>query len=324
MFAGFVKGAMASVLMGAALTGPVLAQDNWPSQPIELYVPYSAGSTTDLVARILAEPLEKELGQPIVIEYKTGAGGAVGATALKNAEPDGYTIGLIVSGNVVQPWLQKDMQFDVRTDFVPMTMMYAGQYVLSVRPDFPADDFDGFVAYLKDHPDDVNYGSSGAGTTTHLAGEMLMQMADVKITHIPFQGSPKVFAAIMSGEVQAYFDLYGSAKGNIANGSIKPLAVSGSEKMSVLPDLPAIGQIYPGFSVLAWTGFAAPKDTPKEVTDKLTAALRKVLNDADIRKQIEALGVQPGGNSPEEFQSFIESQYELWGKTVTAAGLAAK
>lgn len=233
MFAGILKGALVSLVAGTLLAGPAWADDQWPAQPIELYVPYSAGSTTDLVARILAEPLEKELGQPIVIEYRTGAGGAVGATALKNADPDGYTIGLIVSGNVVQPWLQKDMQFDVRSDFVPMTMMYAGQYVLSVAPDFPADSFDAFVEYLKAHPGDVNYGSSGTGTTTHLAGEMLMQMADVEVTHIPFQGSPKVFAALLSGEVQAYFDLYGSAKGNIANGSIKPLAVTGTERMQI-------------------------------------------------------------------------------------------
>jgi tripartite-type tricarboxylate transporter receptor subunit TctC len=310
-------GIAAGVLLSA--TVPAAAQD-YPTQPVTIIVPYPAGSTTDIIARMVAEPLSKALGQPVLVEQKTGAGGAVGTTFLKNAPNDGYTIGLVVSGNVIQPWMKKDMNFDVRKDFVKMTLMYAGPYVLSVRPDFPAKTFAEFMDYLKQNPDRVFYGSSGTGTTTHLAGEMLTQLTGVKWKHVPFQGSPQVYAAIQSGEVQAYFDLYGSARANIKNGTIRPLAVSGETRIDALPDIPAIAETVPGFSVAAWTGFAAPLGTPKAITDRLTKELRAVLNAPDIRKKISDLGVQPGGNSPEDFDAFVLSQYDMWGKTIQAAG----
>jgi tripartite-type tricarboxylate transporter receptor subunit TctC len=212
----------------------------------------------------------------------------------------------------------------VRSDFENLSLMYAGQYVLSVKPDFPAKTFAEFIDYSKAHPDAVFYGSSGVATTTHLAGEMLVQSLGAKLTHVPFKGSPEVFAALLGGEIQAYFDLYGSSKANIESGAIRPIAVSGLNKLAALPDLPTIAESIPGYNVLAWTGFAAPKGTPKDVADKLATELCAVMNSPELQKKYVELGVEPGGNSPEEFNKFVSEQYDMWGKTVQAAGITPK
>lgn len=317
----------AMAALGAAAlfsTAQATIAQEFPTKPVTILVPYSAGSTTDIIARLIAEPLSERLGQAVVVENKTGAGGAVMLNALSNSAADGYTIGLIASGNVIQPWVRKDVTYDVRSDYENLSLMYAGPYVLSVAPDFPAKNFAEFIEYSKANPNAVFYGSSGVATTTHLAGEMMVQGLGAKLTHVPFKGSPEVFAALLGGEIQAYFDLYGSAKANIESGAIRPIAVSGLKKLEALPELPTIAETIPGYNVLAWTGFAAPKGTPKEVTDKLATELRAVMNSPELQQKYAELGVEPGGNSPEEFTKFVSEQYDMWGKTVQAAGITPK
>lgn len=300
--------------------GTVPAQE-FPNRAVHVIVPYPSGSTTDIIARLVAVPLSDRLKQPVVIDNKTGAGGIVGVNALKQASPNGYTIGLIVSGNAIQPWLTKDMPFDMRKDFIPITLMYLGQYVLTVPPAYPSKTFTEFIENVKANPKKVFFGSSGFGTTTHLAGEMLKQMASIEMTHVPFKGSTEVVASMLSGNLQAYFDLYGTVKPLIDSGRVRALAVSSKQRMAALPQLPAIAEYYPGFEVLVWTGFAAPLGTPKEAIAKLTAVLREVYQQPELRKRLAELGVDPGGNSPAEFAKFMSDEYEKWGKTIQAAGL---
>ncbi len=299
------------------------AQD-YPSKPIQIIVPYSAGSTTDVIARLVAQHLSVKLKQPVSVDNRTGGGGSVGVNALKQAPKDGYTIGLIVSGNVIQPWLSNDMLFDVRKDFINMTLMYAGPYVLTVPPNFPSNNFAEFLTYAKANSGKLFFGSSGSGTTTHLAGELLKQLANVDMTHVPYRGSPQVVAGMLSGDVQLYFDLFGTVKPLLDSGRVRALAVSGKGNMITLPHLPPIADTLPGFEVLAWTGFSAPLGTPSDVTEKLTAALRSVFQIPDVRKRIQALGVDPGGNSPTEFSQFVNSEYDKWGKIIKTAGIKAQ
>lgn len=324
MTATISRRSFALAMLGCAMALPAsqhaLAQ-GFPTKPVTILVPYSAGSTTDIIARLIAEPLSQRLGQAVVVDNRVGAGGAVAINALKNAAADGHTIGLIASGNVIQPWAQKDVTYDVRTDFENLSLMYAGQYVLSLNPDFPAQNFEEFIEYTKANPTAVFYGSSGVATTTHLAGEMLVQQLGANLTHVPFKGSPEVFAALLGGEIQAYFDLYGSARANIESGAIRPIAVSGLNKLAALPELPTIAEYAPGYNVLAWTGFAAPKGTPAEVVDKLATELRAVMNSPELQAKFAELGVEPGGNTPEEFTRFVAEQYDMWGQTIQTAGI---
>ena len=308
------------VIFTLVLATAAAAQD-FPSRPVHVIVPYSSGSMTDLIARLVGAALSERIRQPVLIENKDGAGGAIGANALKQATPNGYTIGVIVSGNAIQPWLMKDLPFDIRKDFIPITVMYQGQYVLAVGPTYPAKTLPEFIADAKANPDKIFYGSSGTGTTTHLAGELLEQMASIMMTHVPFKGATGVVAATLSGNVQAHFNLYGTVKPLIESGRGHALAVTGKQRMAALPQVPTIAEYYPGFDVLVWTGFAAPQGTPKDVVARLTADLREVLQLAEVKKRIADLGVDPGGNSPAEFAQLISGDYEKWGKTIQAAGL---
>jgi tripartite-type tricarboxylate transporter receptor subunit TctC len=307
--------AMVALIMVSA------AAQGFPERPIKILVPYSAGSTTDIIARLIATALAERTKQTVVVENRIGAGGIVGLKALQASPADGYTIGLVVSGNAVQPWLMKDMPFDVRKDFTPLSLMYVGQYLLMVPPELPPQNLAEFLAYLKSNPKKVFFGSSGAGTTTHLAGELLKQMGGVEMTHVPFKGSPEVFNAMFSGSVQAYFDLYGTAKPLIDAGKVRPLATSGKTRMASLPNLPALAEALPGFEVLVWTGFAVPNGTPPNVVAKLTTELRAVMQAPELRKRLADMGVEPGGGTSAAMAIFVAAEYEKWGKTIQAAGI---
>ena len=307
--------AMVALIMVSA------AAQGFPERPIKILVPYSAGSTTDIMARLIATSLAERTKQTVVVENRVGAGGIVGLKALQASPADGYTIGLVVSGNAVQPWLMKDMPFDVRKDFTPLSLMYVGQYLLMVPPELPPQNLAEFLAYLKSNPKKVFFGSSGAGTTTHLAGELLKQMGGVEMTHVPFKGSPEVFNAMFSGSVQAYFDLYGTAKPLIDAGKVRPLATSGKTRMASLPNLPALAEALPGFEVLVWTGFAVPNGTPPNVVAKLTTELRAVMQAPEVRKRLADMGVEPGGGTSAAMAIFVAAESEKWGKTIQAAGI---
>ena len=316
-----LKVVFAGLLMLCSST--VIWADDYPNRPIQLIVPYPAGSTTDIIARILSPYISERLKQNVTIDNKTGAGGAVGVNALKQSPKDGYTMGLIVSGSVIQPWLTSDMPFDVRKDFVPLSLMYAGPYIMTVPPTSPSNTFNEFLVYAKSNPGKLFFGSSGTATTTHLAGELLKQMGTLEMTHVPYRGSPQVIAGMLSGDVQISFDLYGTVKPLLDSGRVKALAVSSKKRLPVLPQLPTLNETLPGFEVLAWTGFALPLGSPKEASDKLELAIRNVFTIVDVQKKISALGVEPGGNSPAEFGQFISAEYDKWGKLIQSAGIKA-
>jgi tripartite-type tricarboxylate transporter receptor subunit TctC len=306
----------------AALAGSASAgAQAFPDRPIHIIVPYSSGSITDVIARLAAASLSERLKQPVVIDTKSGAGGIIALRALQAAKADGYTMGLIPSGSVVQPWLMKDMPFDVRKDFQAVSMLYAGPLMLVVPPQLPAQNLVEFVAYAKANPDKVFYGSSGAGTATQLAAELMKQAAGLEMTHVPYRGSADVYTAMLSGNVNAYFDLYGTARPLIDSGKVRVLGVTSARRMAVLPDVPAIAEVAPGYEVLGWTGFAVPNGTPKDVVDKLAAALQATLQSPELSKRLLQMGVEPGGNTPAEMTRFIAAEYDKWGQITRRAGM---
>ena len=313
-----LRGLVASGLAAAAM---LASAQSFPDRPIHLIVPYSSGSITDVIARLAAAGLAERLKQPVVIDSKTGAGGIIALKALQAARPDGYTLGLIPSGSVVQPWLMKDMPFDVRKDFQALSLLYAGPLMLVVPPQTPVQTLPEFLAWAKANPSKVFYGSSGAGTATQLSAELLKQAAGIEMTHVPFRGSAEVYTAMLSGNVNAYFDLYGTARPMIDGGKVRVLGVTSARRLPVLPDVPAIAELLPGYEVLGWTGFAVPNGTPKEVVDKLAAALQATLRAPELSRRLLDMGVEPGGNTPAEMSRFIAAEYDKWGQITRRAGM---
>ena len=313
-----LRGLVASGLAAAAM---LASAQSFPDRPIHLIVPYSSGSITDVIARLAAAGLAERLRQPVVIDSKTGAGGIIALKALQAARPDGYTLGLIPSGSVVQPWLMKDMPFDVRKDFQALSLLYAGPLMLVVPPQTPVQTLPEFLAWAKANPSKVFYGSSGAGTATQLSAELLKQAAGIEMTHVPFRGSAEVYTAMLSGNVNAYFDLYGTARPMIDGGKVRVLGVTSARRLPVLPDVPAIAELLPGYEVLGWTGFAVPNGTPKEVVDKLAAALQATLRAPELSRRLLDMGVEPGGNTPSEMSRFIAAEYDKWGQITRRAGM---
>jgi tripartite-type tricarboxylate transporter receptor subunit TctC len=316
---------LGSALLLLASWAPATAvAQAFPDKAIHLLVPLGSGSITDIIARLVAARLSERLKQPVVIENKTGAGGIVALRALQQARPDGYTVGLVQSGSTIQPWTMKDFPFDVRKDFQLLSLMYSGPLMLVVPADLPAQNVSEFLALVKAQPKKAFYGSSGTGTTTHLAVELLMQSASVQMTHVPFKGSAEVYTAMLSGNVNAYFDLYGTAKPLLEAGRVKVIGVASRTRMAVLPDVAPISDVVPDFEVTGWTAFAVPNGTPKPVADKLVAELRAVMQEPEFQQRLRKMGVEPGGNSPEEISRYVATEYDKWGRVTRAAGLQAQ
>ena len=293
----------------------------FPSKPVRVIVPYSAGTATDVLTRVVTIALAERIKQPVLIENRLGAGGIVGLTALKNAAPDGYTLGIIVSANAVQPSLMKDLPFDIRKDFMPMSLTYSGPLVLTVPASFPAQTLGEFIAHAKANPGKIFYGSVGTGSTAHMAGELLKQAAGFDMSVVPYKGTPEVYAAMLGGSVQAGFDNYLVPKPLIDAGKLRLLGVASRQRWPRLPQVPTIAESFPGFEVVFWTGFAAPLGTPREPFEKMASDLRAVMNNPEVRQRITDTGVDAGGNSPAEFNQMIIAEVEKWAKVVKSAGM---
>ncbi len=312
-----------AVLLAAGMLAaqlPVQAQ-SYPSRAIKVIVPYSAGTGSDIMARIIAPELSVRLKQSVIVENRVGAGGIVGTSSLKQSAPDGYTIGVIVSGNAIQPFLIKDLPFDIRKDFVPLTQMYSGPVVMTVPLTVPAKTLGEFIGWAKANPGKVFFGSVGTGTTSHMAGELLKQIGGFDMTVVPFKGTPAVYAAMFAGDVHMLFDNYATPRAFVEAGRLRVLAVASAKRWEPLPNVPTVAETFPGFEVRFWTGFAAPLGTPKAITDRLSTELAAAIHTPAVLKRISDTGVDPGGGSAADFAQLIARDTEKWGKVVKSAGM---
>ena len=309
------------VVIALALPATVAWAQSFPSRALKVIVPYSAGTATDVITRMVTNGLSERIKQPVVVENRLGAGGIVGLTALKNSPPDGYTMGIIVSANAVQPWLMKDLPIDIKKDFMPVTLTYSGPLVMTVPASCPAQTLAEFISYAKANPGKIFYGSVGTGSTAHMAGELLKQAAGFDMSVVPFKGTPEVYAAMLGGNVHAIFDNYLVPKPLIDAGKLRLLGVASRARWPRLPQAPTIAESFPGFEVVFWTGFAAPQGTPREPFEKLAVEVRAVINTPEIRQRITDTGVDAGGNTPAEFSQMITAEVEKWGKVVKGAGM---
>ena len=307
-----------------AALAPSLASADWPARPVRIIVPFAAGGTTDVVARLLAQKLNEAWGQGVVVEDRPGAGGNMGADVVAKSNPDGYTL-LMASGSIVtaNPFMYKTMTFDPAKDLVPITNVATGPQVIAVAKSMPAKTLRDFIAYAKANPGKVNYGSAGVGTQVHLAGENFAYAAGLDMTHVPYKGEASALTDLVGGQIQMVPANLGAAINLIKSGQIRALAVTSKARSSELPDVPAVAEVIPGFENAGWFGLMAPAGTPREVIEKVYRDSAKVLQGEAFKVALAKQGMQPVGNPPAAFQAAIRDETARWAKVIHERHLQA-
>ncbi len=319
-------GRILSLLTGAgALALSLSAHAAWPDRPIQMIVPFPAGSSPDTLARAIAEPLSADLGQPVVVENKPGAGGNIGTRYASRAKPDGYTIVLTINGPMVTaPALyKKTLGYDPLKDLAPISLVGTSPNVLIVPEQSPARTVKDFVDLAKSRAGDLNYGTVGPGSSSHLGMAMLEHQAGIKLEQIPYPGFPQVIMAIINNDVQAGFMVPGIAMPQVNAGKARALAITSLEPSDVLPGVPTMAsQGYPGFESISWDAIFAPAGTPEAVTTRLNAAIGNILQRDDVRKQMATLYFTPAPSSPQALTKLVKDEKQKWEAVIDRLGLS--
>ncbi len=313
---------------GASLTLPsiALAQAVWPIKPVRLIVPFAAGGPSDVLARAFARNFSDALGQPVVVENRSGAGGAIGIDAVAKAVPDGYTLGFAHTGTTaINPHVMAKHPYDPLADLTPITPIVSYANVLVVNSNVPARSVSEFVAWVKANPRDASFASGGNGASNHLAGELLKVLTGTQLTHIPYKGSGPAMIDVISGTVPAMFDIPVTLLPHVKSGRIRPLAILSPRRSSVLPEVPTLREAgYPGFEEAGsdlWFGIVAPPKLRDGLLDRLYTQTVAVVRSAEMQESIKVMGYEPWLMAPKEFEAFIRNDFVKWGKVVKTANL---
>jgi tripartite-type tricarboxylate transporter receptor subunit TctC len=303
--------------------GAAQAQD-FPNRPLKIIVPYGAGGSVDAIARTLAQELTPRLGQPVVVENRTGAGSNVGSTFVAKAPADGYTLLLTSPGNAINPTLFKQMPYDVRTELTQVAVVGRAPGILLANPSFPANSVKDLVEMARKTPGAINFGSGGPGSSEHLAGEMFKTTAGINITHIPYKGGASVINDVLAGHVQIFFTTQANVVGQIKANTIKVLGVASRERSSLLPNVPTFAeQGYPEQQVSVWWGIAAPANTPVAVLDRLNKEILAAGASASMRQRISEMGAESLTMTRAQANAFLEDEIVRWGKAVKSSNAQA-
>ena len=310
----------------STLTLTVHAQTAYPNRPIRVIVPFTAGGPTDVAARTVAPRLAEYLGQQIIIENRGGAGGATGTEFVAKSAPDGYTLlhGTI-GGLAVSPSLNPKLGYNTLRDLAPVSQMVNVAYIVTLHPSVPATSIKELLTLARARPGKLNYGTGGAGTGPHLAGELINMMAGVSLVHVPYKGTGPALTALLSGEVDLTFDNLLIVLPQIKAGRVRPIAATGSQRSKLMPELPTIAESgLPGFSATGWYGVMAPVATPKDIVARLNAEITRTLRSPDVSERLNSMAAEPAPGTPEQFGAFIRSEIEKWAKVVKATNMKAE
>ena len=313
---------MLFLLLGLLLHATIASAQEWPAKAVRIIVPFPAGGSADLLPRVVGEKLAQQWGQPVVVENRPGAAGNIGAAAVFQAEPDGYTLlsappPPLVINRLLYPKLAYDS-----TQFVPMTVIAAIPNVLLVHPRVPANSASELIAYAKQNPTKLNYASQGSGTTSHLTAELFKSMAGgLQITHVPYKGSAPALTDLVAGQVDMMFDNLGVSLPHVKSGKLKSLAVASSKRLRALPEVPALAETLPGFEAVAWFGIVGPPKTPAAIAEKVAAGVAEALRNPDVLRRLNELSADPMGLTPTETAAFMKQETERWGGVIRSAGV---
>ncbi len=317
-----------TLLGGAAVTWPLTARaqaTDYPNRPITLIVPYAPGGGNDVLARGVAEPMGKTLGQPVVVENHGGAGGSIGTRQVAKATPDGYTLGLGGTGTLaIDPTLYPKAGYDPRKDFAPVGLIATSPLIILINPSLPAHNVQELIALAKAQPGKLNYASAGKGSGIHLGTVLFAETAGIDLVHIPYKGSGPALTDLLGGHVSIYFSSLPPAIGLVKEGKLRALGVTGLQRSPIFPDVPTVAeQGLPGFEAVLHYGIVAPAGTPGPIIAKLNAALRKSLESAEVHKRIATEGAEPLPTTPAEYAADIDHEETKWSALVKKAGAKA-
>ena len=311
------------ILAGATIAPVSQAQGTaaaFPKKPVHFVVPFPAGGPTDVLARSVGQKLAELWGQPVLVENKPGAGSMIGVDAAAKAEPDGYTLSMVTSSFVINPSIQPKLPYDTLKDLTGVTQLALAQVGLLAHPSLPANNVRELIAFAKAKPGVLSFASVGAGSSSHLPGEMLKTAAGIDMVHVPYKGSGPATLDLLNGRVQLMFDVLPAQISNIRSGKLKLLAVASAKRLAMFPGAPTMAETVPGFEVTTLFGVVTGSGVPRDVVRKLNADIVKVLNAQDLKERIEGLGMEPVGSTAEEFDAVIRSEIRKWSEVVKASG----
>ncbi|MBI4206862.1 MAG: tripartite tricarboxylate transporter substrate binding protein [Betaproteobacteria bacterium] len=294
----------------------------YPSKPVRMLVGFPPGGPTDITARIAAEHLSSALRQQVIVDNRPGAGGTLAATLLASAAPDGYTVSLCANGEMaIAPNLRDTLPYDPLRSFAPVSRIGASQLVLVVHPSVPARSVRDLVTLAKSKPGSINFASAGAGSTAHLAAELLKTMAGIEIVHVPYKGAGPALSELMGGQVQMLITGFSGALPHIKSGKLRALAVTGAARLATMPDLPTIGEAVTGYEVTSWYGIIAPAATSRTIVARLQREIAAMVRKPEVGEKLAGLGIEPEGNTSQEFAAQIKQEIAKWGKVIQVAGV---
>jgi tripartite-type tricarboxylate transporter receptor subunit TctC len=310
-----------AVFIVLALVGPAKSQQ-WPEGPVKIIVPYAAGGSSDTIARMFARRFSEVFGKSFYVENKVGANGTIAAEAVAHSQPDGYTLFMAVTSQIAISPVMMKVQYDPVKDFVPISAVITNTFALIVGRKIPVKTVSDFVDYIRSQPTQLPYSAGGIGSVTHLAMELFLKRAELKMTNVNYKGGSPALTAVIAGEIPAKFSVLSDVLPHAASGDIRILAVSSEKRAPQVPDVPTLIESgFPGYKVMSWIGLMAPAGTPKEIVDRIAAEVGFAMNDQEFVERLKSFGAEPLGNSPEEFKAMISADITLWGEAVGIAGV---
>ena len=307
-----------------AMCGSAFAQTNFPSRPVHIFVPYPAGGGVDVLTRTLGDVVAKQWGQSVVVENRPGAGGVIASQAVATSPPDGYTLIMVASGHATNPFLYSKIPYDTFKDFTPVSLLASSPNILLVRANSPFKTLAEMISAAKAKPGSLSFAHAGTGTSTHLAGELLKNLAKVDLAAIPYKGGAPAINDLLGGQIPMSFNNGPESVGQLQAGTLRALAVTTASRAPFLPDVPSMSETVPGYDTGVWWGLLGPAGMPGDVLARLSQDFVAALNTDAVKERLAKLGAQPIGSTPQQFDAKIRADYEKWGPIIKAAGMKAE